>query len=179
MLCHRHVANEFTASLIRGLLQRQCLVVDKPARTSEAAHVALLLTVGYEFVFEGLEPLHGLNYTLVYERQSKKKHRNSARKALRIPDARSLGLCDQVSPRGVYQSHSGRFAQCFYQRVHRLRGRTGGVRRRGRPCSLTGELPSKGISIVAGEQFEGCFQPDDSTEKLPQHSKKTLACGSL
>ena len=34
--------------------------------------------------------MHGLNYALVYEQQFKRKQRNSARKGLCIPYARSL-----------------------------------------------------------------------------------------
>ena len=41
--CPCHVADEFAAHLMIGLLQRQCLVEHKPARASEAAHVPLLL----------------------------------------------------------------------------------------------------------------------------------------
>jgi putative transposase len=46
------------ATLVALLLQRQCLVVDKPTRASEAAHLPLLLAVGHQLVSEGLKPLH-------------------------------------------------------------------------------------------------------------------------
>ena len=53
-LRHRHIADEFISGLVILLLQRQCLVIDETARTSEAAHIALLFTVGHQFVFVGL-----------------------------------------------------------------------------------------------------------------------------
>ena len=46
------------------LLQRQCFVEHEPTRADEAAHLALLLAIWHQFVFEGLEALHGRNYTL-------------------------------------------------------------------------------------------------------------------
>jgi len=47
-----------------GFLQRQGLVEHEPARPGKAAHIALLVAVGHEFVFEGLEPLHRIEYSL-------------------------------------------------------------------------------------------------------------------
>ena len=178
-VCHRHIPHKLAARFVVGLLQGQRLVVDEPARTRKAAHVARLFAVWHEFVFEGLEPLHGLNYTLVYEQQSTREYRYSARQALCISDARPLGLCDEVSSRGVHQSHSGRLAPSFCQRVHRLRVGTGGVRWGRRPCSLAGELPAQGFCVGLGEQFEGRFQPNDSAKELSQHSQKTLGNGAL
>jgi hypothetical protein len=66
---HCHVADEFSACVVVGLLQRQSLVIDKPTRTRKAAHVALLLAIWHEFVLEGLQAFHGLYYSLVYEKQ--------------------------------------------------------------------------------------------------------------
>ena len=57
-LCHGEVANEFFTGLMIGLLQCQCLVKDETARTGKAAHGALLLTIGHEFVLEGLASKH-------------------------------------------------------------------------------------------------------------------------
>src|SRR5690606_4843091 len=59
MLGHGHVTDVFLTRLVIGLLQGQRLVEDEPAGPGKAAHVALLLAIGHEFVFEGLEALHG------------------------------------------------------------------------------------------------------------------------
>jgi len=42
------------------LLQRQCLIEYKAARTRETAHIALLFAVWHQFIFEGLKSLHDL-----------------------------------------------------------------------------------------------------------------------
>jgi hypothetical protein len=47
-----------------GFLQRQGLIEHEPARPGKAAHIALLVAVGHEFVFEGLKPLHRIEYSL-------------------------------------------------------------------------------------------------------------------
>jgi hypothetical protein len=72
-----------------GLLERQGVVEHEAARPGEAAHLTQLSAVGHERVLEGLESLHGSNYTLVYERQQ----RDSTRQTLCIYDARPFGLC--------------------------------------------------------------------------------------
>jgi hypothetical protein len=64
LLGHRDIADELAACRVVLLLQRQRLVKHEPARTREAAHLALLLAIGHEFVLEGLETLHGRNSTL-------------------------------------------------------------------------------------------------------------------
>jgi hypothetical protein len=58
------IAQLLLATLVAFLLQRQRLVVDEPARAGEAAHLPLLLTVGYQFVLVGLKSLHGSIHTL-------------------------------------------------------------------------------------------------------------------
>ncbi|MOA43122.1 hypothetical protein D3C78_1652440 [compost metagenome] len=58
---HRHIADELAAGFAVGLLQRQRLVEHEPAGACEAAHLALLLAGRHQFVFEGLESLHGIN----------------------------------------------------------------------------------------------------------------------
>src|SRR5690606_18687513 len=52
------VAQLLLSALVALFLQRQPLVVDETARTSEAAHLLLLLAVWSQFVFEGLEAFH-------------------------------------------------------------------------------------------------------------------------
>ena len=178
-VCHCHIPNELATCLVVGFLQGKRLVVDEPTRPCVAAHIAHLFAVGHEFIFKGLEPLHGLNYTLVYERQSKRKQRNSPRQALCIPYARSLGLCDKVPTRSVHQGDFGRSAQHLHQCVRGLRIRVGGVRWGGRPCSFAGQLSAQGFCIGSGKQLEGRFQSNDSAEKLPQHSQETLGGGAL
>src|SRR5690606_369601 len=63
-LAQTGIAELSLALFVTRLLQRQRLVEHEPARASETAHLALLLAVGPKFVFEGLEALHGRNYTL-------------------------------------------------------------------------------------------------------------------
>jgi hypothetical protein len=67
-LGHCHVADELASSFIVGLLHCQCLVEHEAAGTSETRHLARLLTVWAQFVFEGLEALHTDSiYSLVYD----------------------------------------------------------------------------------------------------------------
>ena len=61
VLGHGHVADELAARLVIGLLQRQGLVEDEPARARKPRHLALLRTIGHQFKFEGLQALHGIN----------------------------------------------------------------------------------------------------------------------
>ena len=70
-LCHRHITDECATRLVVGLLQRQCLVVDEPARPGEAVHMAPLLAVGPQFVFECLQALHRANFTSLHARQQR------------------------------------------------------------------------------------------------------------
>ena len=58
LLGHGHVGYEFPTGLVVGLLQCQGLVVDESARAGKAAHAALLLPVGHQLEFEGLQTLH-------------------------------------------------------------------------------------------------------------------------
>ena len=58
---HGHIADELAARLVIGLLQRQGLVEDEPARARKPRHLALLRTIGHQFVLEGLQALHGFN----------------------------------------------------------------------------------------------------------------------
>src|SRR6266403_259048 len=134
-----------------------------------------LFTIGHEYEFEGLKPLHDSNYILAYEQQQ----RYSSWKTLRFPDARPFGLCDQIPTRGVHPRDVGPPAQHLHQRLLRLRGATGGVRRGRRPCSSVGELPAQGLRLGAREQFEGCVQQDDSPEKLPQHPQEVVGRRSV
>jgi hypothetical protein len=60
LLRHGDVADELAACLVIFFLQRQCLVVDEPARASETAHIALLLTIWHQFVLESLEAVHAV-----------------------------------------------------------------------------------------------------------------------
>ena len=46
VLCHCHIADEFFARFVIGFLHRQPLVKHEPTRPREAAHEALLFTVG-------------------------------------------------------------------------------------------------------------------------------------
>jgi hypothetical protein len=38
------------------------MVINEPARSGKAAHLALLLTVGLELILKGLAALHRVNY---------------------------------------------------------------------------------------------------------------------
>ena len=58
------VAELLFALLITLLLQHQRLIEHEPAGAGEAAHLPLLPTVWHQFVFEGLEALHVVRYTL-------------------------------------------------------------------------------------------------------------------
>lgn len=58
------VAQLFLALLVTGLLQRQRLVEHEPTGARETAHKAPLLTVGPEFVFEGLQAFHPVHQPL-------------------------------------------------------------------------------------------------------------------
>jgi putative transposase len=58
-LAQAGVAELLFTLLVAFLLQRECLVEHEPARPGEAAHIALLVAVRHQFVFEGLETLHG------------------------------------------------------------------------------------------------------------------------
>lgn len=60
LLGHRHVADKRATGIAVSLLQRQSLVEHEPAGAGEAAHLALLFAGRHQFVFEGLESLHGL-----------------------------------------------------------------------------------------------------------------------
>jgi len=60
-LAQAGVAELLFTLLVAFLLQRECLVEHEPARPGEAAHIALLVAVRHQFVFEGLETLHGDN----------------------------------------------------------------------------------------------------------------------
>ena len=57
----------FLALFVTRFLQRQRLVVDEPARASDAAHLPLLLASGHQFEFEGLEAFHGYIIVLADE----------------------------------------------------------------------------------------------------------------
>src|SRR5690625_6854226 len=69
-LAQTRIAELLLALLVALFLQRQRLVVDEPARASEAAHLPRLLAVWHQFVLVGLKSLHGLIILLVYERRS-------------------------------------------------------------------------------------------------------------
>lgn len=58
-LAQPSVAELLLATLVTFFVQRQCLVEHEPARAREAAHWLLLLTVGHQFVLEGLKSKHG------------------------------------------------------------------------------------------------------------------------
>lgn len=70
-LRHRHVADELTARFIVGLLQGQRMVINIPARSGEAAHLALLLAVGLEFILKCLAALHNANYIFLNDWQQR------------------------------------------------------------------------------------------------------------
>jgi len=57
-ISHIHVAYELAACCVVCLLQRQGLVIDKPARPGKAAHVTLLFTIWHQLEFEGLQAFH-------------------------------------------------------------------------------------------------------------------------
>ncbi|OIQ82357.1 hypothetical protein GALL_358660 [mine drainage metagenome] len=57
-LAQPRVAELLLTALVEILLQSQGLVVDEAARTSEAAHQALLFAGLHQFKLEGLEALH-------------------------------------------------------------------------------------------------------------------------
>jgi len=59
MLAHTGVGNALATRLVVRIVQCQSLVVYKSARASELTHLARLLTVRHEFVFVGLDTLHG------------------------------------------------------------------------------------------------------------------------
>lgn len=52
-LGHGHIADELAARLVIGLLQRQGLVEDEPARARKPRHLALLRTIGHQFAVGG------------------------------------------------------------------------------------------------------------------------------
>lgn len=66
-LRHADVADELPASLAILLLQRQSLVIDKPACAGELAHLARLLDGRHKLEFEGLESFYSRDYNLVYD----------------------------------------------------------------------------------------------------------------
>ena len=59
LIGQRHVVHKLCARRVAGLLQCQRLVEHEAADPGEAAHAALLSAVRHEFVFKGLEALHG------------------------------------------------------------------------------------------------------------------------
>src|SRR5690606_10439660 len=63
-LAQAGVTELLLALLVALLLLRQRSVEDEAARPGEAADVALLLAGRHQFVFEGLQTLHGRNGTL-------------------------------------------------------------------------------------------------------------------
>src|SRR5690606_22098864 len=67
-LAKDRIAQLLFAVLVPFLLQRQRLVEDETARTSEAAHLPLLLAVWPKLVFVGLKSLHISIMLLAYER---------------------------------------------------------------------------------------------------------------
>jgi hypothetical protein len=93
------IADENATCLVVGLLQRQCLVVDEPARTGEADHMAPLLAVGPKFVFERLKALHDSHFTWVHARQQ----RHLPRYTQSFADARTLDLRDEMFNRAILQ----------------------------------------------------------------------------
>src|SRR6202790_2168644 len=58
LLAQARVAKFLLGALVALFLQRQCLVKDEPARTSESAHVVRLLAGRHQFVFKGSEDFH-------------------------------------------------------------------------------------------------------------------------
>jgi len=57
-LAQSGIAQLLLALLIAFLLQGERLVEHEPARAGKAAHLTLLVAIGHEFIFEGLETLH-------------------------------------------------------------------------------------------------------------------------
>jgi hypothetical protein len=78
-LAQTGVAELLLARFKALLLHGQSLVEHEPARSSEAAHVAMLLAVGHQFIFEGLESLH---VDSISSRRIRKKNYPGIRKKL-------------------------------------------------------------------------------------------------